>query len=183
MKKIAIIGSGGSGKSTLAKQLGTQLNLPVHHLDALLWKANWTAASKEEQKTIQRELVKNEKWIIDGNYNGTLDIRLNAADTIIFVDINRWICICRVIKRRIHYHGRSRPDMGEGCVEKLDLNFLKWIWDYPKTKRPETINKLRNLRDDQQIIFLKSPKEVQQFLKTTVEGGRDYAEKYRADKV
>lgn len=167
MKKIAIIGSGGSGKSTLAQQLGTQLNLPVHHLDALLWKANWAATSKEEQRTIQRELIKNEEWIIDGNYNGTLDIRLNAADTVIFVDINRWICIYRVIKRRIQYHGRSRPDMGSGCEERLNMAFLTWIWNYPETKRPQMLKKLGNLAGDQQIIILKSPREVQQFLETS----------------
>lgn len=167
MKKIAIIGSGGSGKSTLAHRLGTGLNLPVYHLDALLWEANWTAASKEEQRTIQRELIRNKEWIIDGNYNGTLDIRLNAADTVIFVDINRWICIYRVIKRRIQYHGRSRPDMGPDCEEKLNMAFLKWVWDYPKTKRTETLNKLKNLKNDQQIIILKSPWEVRQFLETS----------------
>lgn len=111
MKKIALIGSGGSGKSTLARKLGKKLNIEVYHLDALLWKPNWTPTSKEEQRNIQNELVKKDQWIIDGNYSGTMDIRLNAADAIILVDISRVRCVYRVLKRMIQYRGKSRPDM------------------------------------------------------------------------
>lgn len=84
MKKIAIIGSGGSGKSTLARDLGEILYIEVLHLDSLFWKPNWVGVPKVEQKKVQHELIKREEWIIDGNYGGTIDIRLNAADTIIF---------------------------------------------------------------------------------------------------
>ncbi len=91
MKKIMLIGSGGSGKSTLARQLGNILNIQVYHLDAIFWKPNWEGVSKEEQISIQTDLVKKDEWLIDGNYGGTLDIRMDAADTIIFLDINRTI--------------------------------------------------------------------------------------------
>lgn len=86
-----LIGSGGSGKSTLARQLGNILNIQVYHLDAIFWKPNWEGVSKEEQISIQTDLVKKDEWLIDGNYGGTLDIRMDAADTIIFLDINRTI--------------------------------------------------------------------------------------------
>jgi adenylate kinase family enzyme len=142
MKKIVIIGSGGSGKSTLAKILGKKLNLNVYHLDALFWNPNWIGVSKEEQIRVQQKLVKEEEWIIDGNYGGTMDIRFNEADTIIFLDMNRIICVYRAIKRSIQYRNKTRPDMGVGCKERFDLNFLKWIWKYPKTNRPEIIKKL-----------------------------------------
>ena len=164
MKKIALIGSGGSGKSTLARKLGEKLNIEVYHLDALFWKPNWTPTSKEEQRKVQNELVKKEEWIIDGNYNGTMDIRLNAVDTIIFVDISRVICIYRVFKRMIQYRGKSRPDMAEGVNERLDFDFLKWVWDYPKTKKPVVLKKLEQLPNDKKVIILKSPREVQLFL-------------------
>lgn len=91
MKKIMLIGSGVSGKSTLARQLGNILNIQVYHLDAIFWKPNWEGVSKEEQISIQTDLVKKDEWLIDGNYGGTLDIRMDAADTIIFLDINRTI--------------------------------------------------------------------------------------------
>lgn len=164
MKKIALIGSGGSGKSTLARRLGEKLNIEVYHLDALFWKPNWEPTSKEEQRKVQNELVKKEEWIIDGNYNGTMDIRLNAVDTIIFVDISRVICIFRVFKRMIQYHGKSRPDMAEGVNERLDVDFLKWVWDYPKTKKPTVLKRLEQLPNDKKVIILKSPREVQLFL-------------------
>ena len=164
MKKIALIGSGGSGKSTLARRLGGKLNIEVYYLDALFWKPNWTPTSKEEQRKVQNELVKREEWIIDGNYNGTMDIRLNAVDTIIFVDISRVICIYRVLKRMIQYRGKSRPDMAEGVNERLDFDFLKWVWDYPKTKKPVVLKKLKQLPNDKKVIILKSPREVQLFL-------------------
>lgn len=164
MKKVALIGSGGSGKSTLARSLGEKLNIEVYHLDAFFWKPNWTPTSKEEQSKVQNELVNKEEWIIDGNYNGTMDIRLNAANIIIFVDINRVICIYRVFKRMIRYRGQSRPDMAEGLNERLDFAFLKWIWDYPKTKKPVILKKLRQLPNDKKVIILKTPKEVQIFL-------------------
>lgn len=112
MKKIILIGSGGSGKSTLARQLGNKLNIKVHHLDTLFWKPNWEGVPKEEQRTVQNELVKGEKWIIDGNYGGTMDIRINAADTIIFLDIHRTICVYRAFKRIVQYRNKTRPDMG-----------------------------------------------------------------------
>jgi adenylate kinase family enzyme len=165
MKKVVLIGSGGSGKSTVARRLGKKLNINVYHLDVLFWKPNWVGVPKEEQRTVQSDLVKGEEWIIDGNYGGTMEIRLNAADTIIFLDIHRAICIYRALKRMIQYRNKTRPDMGEGCEERFDFQFFKWIWEYPKTKRPEILKKLEQLSNDKQVIILKSPKEVHQFLK------------------
>ncbi|MCA0173982.1 DNA topology modulation protein [Bacillus sp. RAR_GA_16] len=167
MNKIAIIGSGGSGKSTLARQMGKKRNIPVWHLDRLLWKPNWTPTTKEEQVTIQTTLVKGEQWIIDGNYNGTMALRLEAADTIIFLDQSRWICSYRVFKRMVTYRNRTRPDMKEGCTERLNLTFLKWIWDYPKKKKPMVLAKLEQLPKDKNIIILRTRQEVKRFLEST----------------
>lgn len=164
MKKIILIGSGGSGKSTLARQLGNKLNIKVHHLDALFWKPNWEGVPKEEQRTVQNELVKEDEWIIDGNYGGTMDIRMNAADTIIFLDIHRTICAYRAFKRVIQYWNKTRPDMSAGCKERFDLQFFKWIWEYPNVKRPTIIKKLEQLPEEKKVIVLKSSSEVRKFL-------------------
>ncbi|PFU41993.1 topology modulation protein [Bacillus cereus] len=164
MKKIILIGSGGSGKSTLAKQLGNKLNIKVHHLDALFWKPNWEGVPKEEQRTVQNELVKGEKWIIDGNYGGTMDIRINAADTIIFLDIHRTICVYRAFKRIVQYRNKTRADMGAGCEERFDLQFFKWIWEYPNKKKPAILKRLDQLSKGKEVIILKSLNEVRQFL-------------------
>ncbi|WP_010093158.1 DNA topology modulation protein [Ornithinibacillus scapharcae] len=164
MNKIMLIGSGGAGKSTLAKEIGQKLNIPVYHLDSFLWKANWEAVTRENQIKIQNDLIQEKEWIIDGNYGGTMDIRLKAADTIIYLDVNRIICVYRAFKRMLKYRNKQRPDMAVGCEEKIDFGFLKWIWNYPKTKRPETINKLNQLKNDKTIIILHSPKEIKQFI-------------------
>ncbi|MCE4048858.1 DNA topology modulation protein [Bacillus sp. Au-Bac7] len=164
MKKIVLIGSGGSGKSTMARQLGEKLNLRVYHLDVLFWKPNWVGVPKNEQINIQVELVKEESWIIDGNYGGTMDIRLNAADTIIFLDISRWTCMFRMIKRILKYHHKTRPDMGEGCEERFSFAFFKWIWKYPHTKRPVILKSLEVLSKHKKVVIINTPKQVRLFL-------------------
>ena len=93
-----------------------------------------------------------------------MDIRFQEADTIIFLDLPRIICIYRAIKRAIQYRNKSRPDMVEGNKERLDFNFYKWIWNYPKDKRPEIINKLKELENEKEIIHLESIKETHHYI-------------------
>lgn len=164
MEKIAIIGSSGSGKSTLARKLGQLTALPVHHLDVLHWKPNWELTSKNEQVKIQEELVRQSQWIIDGNYAGTMDIRLDACDTVIFLDFPRSLCLYRVIKRAYQYRNKQRPDMREGNKEHIDIDFYKWIWHFPRDKRPEIVKRLEILAHDKEVIWLHTPKEVESFL-------------------
>jgi adenylate kinase family enzyme len=130
MKKVILIGSGGSGKSTLARKIGEILSIEVYHLDAIFWKPGWIGTPKEEQKAVQEELTSRKSWIIDGNYGSTMDIRLQAADTIIFFDLSKWVCLYRVLKRRFQYRNKKREDMGEGCEERIDFRFLKSSIDY-----------------------------------------------------
>ncbi|MEK3910098.1 hypothetical protein [Paenibacillus sp. FSL H7-0331] len=85
------------------------------------WKPGWVPTPEDEWYQYQQELTQKDEWIIDGNYGRTLDIRLAEADTIIFFDLSRWITTYRIIKRRIQYHGKTRPDLTEGCPEQLDL--------------------------------------------------------------
>ncbi len=165
MRKISIIGSGGAGKSTLAKQLAIKLNINLYHLDAIFWKPGWEETAKPEWVKIQQNLCKEPEWIMDGNYGGTIQIRLDASDTVIFLDFNRYLCLYRAITRFIKYYGKSRPDMAEGCNEKFDFNFIKWIYEYPKVKKPIILQKLKNLSKETKIYVLKSPKEVELFLK------------------
>ncbi len=169
-QKIILIGSGGAGKSTLARALGEVLHLPVHHLDVLHWRAGWVSPTKEDWIATQKKICVGESWIIDGNYGGTMDLRLAAADTIIFVDLPRWLCLYRALKRALVFRGLTRPDMAAGCPERIDAEFVQWIWNYPATRRPGILEKLERLRGRKEIIILKTKRELSAFLITI---GRD----------
>ena len=163
MKKIAIIGSGGSGKSTFSVLLGKELNLPVSHLDSLYWQPGWVKTPNDEWADTLKELCQKECWIIDGNYKSTLDIRLEACDTVIFLDVNRFKCIYRAIKRSLTT--TTRPDMAEGCAERFDFEFIKFLWDYPNNTRPIIMNKLNSVKHSKNVIIAKSGKQALQMCK------------------
>lgn len=165
MQKIMIIGCSGAGKSTLARKLHELLQIPVIHMDAHFWQANWQPTDKEQWSRVVEGFAQADRWIIDGNYGSTIDIRLQYADTIIHLDMPRWVCLYRVIKRRIQYHGKSRPDMNEGCDEKIDWAFIKWVWNYRKRSRPQTLDKLRNVEGQKQIITIRNSQQLRAFLK------------------
>ena len=120
MQRIMIIGCGGAGKSTLAKKLGERTGLPVVHLDQIWWSpGNWEHLSKEEFDARLAAEVEKECWIIDGNFNRTLDIRLERADTVIYLDFPRWLCLRGWIGRVIRNWGHAREDMAPAAANGL----------------------------------------------------------------
>ena len=153
MERIIIIGCGGSGKSTLSKQLGEKLHLPVVHIDQLYWRDNWTHVSKEELERLLVEEAQKNAWIIDGNYNRTLQTRLARCDTIIYLDYSRFTCLRGVLKRIITTYGQVRSDMGEGCPERFDLEFMRWVWNFNKNHRKRYNEILKEQREKQIFIF------------------------------
>ncbi len=168
MKRIAIIGSSGSGKSTLARQLGEQLNLPVYHLDQYYWNAGWQPAPRESwQQTVER-LAKNKQWIIDGNNRRTLDVRLGRADTVIFLDLPRWVSIMRASKRRFQYIRHQRPDIAAGCREPIlhpsFPRFLHWIWQYNERARPDVVDKITSLNSQTRVLWFTSQHQIDKFM-------------------
>jgi adenylate kinase family enzyme len=164
MRRVIIIGSGGAGKSTLAVRLGEATGIEVVHLDKLHWKPNWTSPPKDEWRQTVAEALKKDEWIIDGNFGGTMEMRLTACDTVIYLDFPRGVCLYRAVKRALIYYNKTRPDMGEGCREKLDLEFLSWVWNFPKTTKPVIEERLNRLGREKTIIRLRSPREVADFL-------------------
>lgn len=164
MKRILIIGSGGAGKSTLALRLGEILQIPVVHLDRLYWKPGWVKTGKEEWREIVAREIEKEAWIMDGNFGGTLEMRAEAADTIIFLDIPRLRCIYRIFKRWAMYRNKHRPDMTPGCHEKVDLEFFMWVWGYPTRSKPEKELILNQYADAKNIVRLRSNREIEEFL-------------------
>ena len=164
MRRILVIGSGGAGKSTVAAQMGKRLGLPVVHLDTLFWRPGWVKMQGDKWEQVVARLIAGDGWVIDGNYGGTLDSRLAAADTVVFLDFPRLLCLWRVVKRRVRFHGRSRPDMAQSCPERLTWEFVRWIWTYPNRWRPGILEKLRAVEPEEQVVVLRSPREVRRFL-------------------
>jgi len=136
----------------------------VIHLDQHFWRPGWVEPSKDVWRDQVEELLKGERWIIDGNYGGTIELRLMHCDTVIFLDFPRHLCTYRVIKRAINYRGRTRPDLGEGCPEKVDWDFIKWTWNYPTRSRPRVLERLAKVEGRVRVIMLRSSREVEKFL-------------------
>lgn len=163
MERIMIIGCGGAGKSTLARQLGEKTGLPVVHLDKLFWKPGWVSLSREEFDLVHQEAISRERWIIDGNFDRTIPQRLSRCDTVLYLDFSRWACVMGVAKRVLTTYGTVREDMGEGCPERFDLEFLKWVWDFNKNKREKNYRLLEEA-EGVEVIILKNRREVKRFL-------------------
>ncbi len=161
-----ILGSAGTGKSTLAKQISEITKIEATHLDSLFWNAGWIETPKDEMTKKTLDVVSRETWIIDGNYAGTLNARLEVTDTVIFLDFNRYFCLYRVLKRFFQNIGKTRSDMAPGCNERIDWDFIQWIWNYPKKGKIDTLNKINDYLTINQFTYyhLKTPKQVKLFL-------------------
>ena len=166
MKKIMVIGvSAGAGKSTLAKEIGKLLGIEVCHLDRLYWRPGWIEASNEEFEKAQREILKQDQWLIEGNYSSTFSLRSEKADTIVYIEHSIYVCFYRVIKRWLTNLGSTRSDMAEGCPEKLDWKFIKFIATtyYPRKKMMAT-RLVQFQKEGKTVFILKSNKEIVAFL-------------------
>jgi adenylate kinase family enzyme len=166
MRRVVILGSGGAGKSTLARQLGERLGLPVIHLDREHWQAGWVEPPRAEWAARVVELAGRDRWVMDGNYGGTIEVRLRGCDTAIFLDMPRWLCLWRVMQRWWKYRGSTRPDMTPGCDEQMDWAFVRWIWNYPRLHRPTVLARLATLGPGQRQVHLRSRRAVEEFLTT-----------------
>lgn len=165
--KIAILGHSGSGKSTLARQLGEKYRLPVLHFDSIHFLPGWV----ETDRPYKREKVTAfldehpDGWVIDGNYlKICAERRFQEADRILYLDFPRRVCLPRVVKRWITYRGKTRPDMGEGCNEKLDRAFLLWV--LRDGRSPEKLAQFEAIGGQYPTKFrhIKSPKQLKKEL-------------------
>ncbi len=159
MKRIMIIGCPGSGKSTFARALAEKTSLPLHYLDMMYWNPDRTTKPKEEFRAALRETVALPEWIIDGNYGSTLELRMEACDTVIFLDYPVEVCIAGVEERR----GKPRADMPWVETEP-DLEFIEFIKKYNEESRPKVTLLLEKYKEKNIIIF-KSRSEADEFLR------------------
>ena len=164
MKRILVIGSGGAGKSTVATKLGQLLDLEVLHLDKFFWRPGWVEPPRDEWSQTVSDLINRDSWIIDGNYSGTLEMRIQRCDTIVFLDMPRLLCVWRIFKRNLRYRRGGRPDMAEGCLEKLNREFISWVWNYSRRSRPKIVDLIGRHAEGKRVVWLRSNAEVEKFL-------------------
>jgi adenylate kinase family enzyme len=163
--------SAGVGKSTFSRKLGEITNIDIFHLDALFWRHGWVEAPLNEFADSQREIVKKDQWIIEGNYSNTYDIRSELADTVIYLELPLYVCLFRVVKRWLKNLGKIRPDMGAGCKEKMDWDFIKFIYTtyYPRKKNmEERFQKWKSHDPNKLIVRLKNKREIQSYLDSSI---------------
>ena len=145
-------------------QLSEKLDIPVVHLDAIYWKPGWISSQKEEWEEKQRQALSGDKWIVDGNYISSIHLRLEQCDTVIFLNFSKYLCLYNVLKRYFQYRGKTRPDLNSDCPERIDFEFLQWIWNFPRYNTPEILDILAKQPENLNIYVLESPKEINSFL-------------------
>ena len=165
MTKVALLGNAGGGKSTLCKALGQAKGLPIYQLDKLQWNPGWVATPKDKFDAQHDSIIEQEKWIIDGVASlESIERRLEAADTIIFIDHPLRVHYWWAAKRQFMCVFRTRPDFVEGCpMLPKTLELVKMIWQIHKYIRPTLLDLINIHSQGKQVFHIRSPKELAQF--------------------
>jgi adenylate kinase family enzyme len=166
MRRVLVIGCPGAGKTTLARQLAERSRLPLVHLDFHYWRPGWKLPDSKEWRARVIALADAPAWIMDGNYSNTYDIRMPRADTLIWLDYPRSICIRRVLRRTLTGYGRTRPDLPESCPERFDIPFFRYVWNFPEKHRPRIANAIERFGGHLLVARLCSDREASEFLAT-----------------
>lgn len=163
--RILIVGCSGGGKSTLTRELSRKLNLPPIHLDVHFWQPQWVEPSSDEWREKVYALAYEERWVMDGTFSESFDIRFPRADVIIVLRLPMMICLFRAILRVFKYSKvRRRSDMAVGCDETINISFYKYIWTFNSEVYPKILSALSQFGANEKAIFLRSSKDVRRFI-------------------
>ena len=158
MKKVIVIGCPGSGKSTVSRALHNKTDIPLYHLDVMYWNADKTTVEKSVFLERLSDVLEKDEWIIDGNYSSTMELRMAACDTVIFLDYPLDVCLDGIRERR----GKPRSDMPWIETEE-DSEFIEFIKNYNEQQKPKVLELLKKYSDKNIIIF-KSREQADSFL-------------------
>ncbi|MGC4805422.1 adenylate kinase [Micromonospora sp. DT233] len=164
MRRILIVGSSGAGKSTLARQVARRLDLPVIHLDRHYWQPGWVAPDHDRWRATVAALAAGPAWVMDGNYGGSLDLRLPRAELLVVLDLPWPLCLARVVRRRWERRAAGRPDLPPDCPERLDLPFLRYVWRYPRQARPRVFAAVAAHAPELPVVRLRSRAQLRRWL-------------------
>ena len=159
MKKIIVIGCPGSGKSTFSKKLHQITQIPLYHLDMLYWKPDKTTVDKSEFSKRVSEILPQRHWIIDGNYISTMEARMKACDTVVFLDFQADVCLSGIEERK----GKARSDIPWIESDDFDVDFINFIKNFAFDTRPQILDLLDKYHD-KNVYILKSRNQADAFL-------------------
>lgn len=168
-RRVVVTGMAGAGKSTFSRALSAQTGLPVIHLDVYYWAPGWVEPTEQEWREKQRSLLAGDEWIADGNYYATLDLRLERADSVVFLDTPWWICAWRTFLRGIH-EPPAGFELPEGCEQSRwrrlrDEWRLVWrIWRVRRSEREEEFAVLSEHGKHVALVVLRSKRAARDFL-------------------
>ncbi|THV25225.1 AAA family ATPase [Peteryoungia ipomoeae] len=165
-RRVMVIGCSGGGKSTLSRKIASGLDLPNHSMDReVFWLPDWVQRPRAEQRQIITEIVRGERWLIDGTNPSSFDLRMPRADLVIWVRLSRWRCLLGVYRRASRHVGRHRPEMAVGCIEKWpDREFLSYIWTFERRFAPRIVEGIDRHGPDVPVVTLKSHGEMAHLL-------------------
>ncbi|MBR3893526.1 MAG: adenylate kinase [Clostridia bacterium] len=168
MKRVIVIGCPGSGKSSFSRALCQKTGLPLCHLDLLYWNADKTTVEKSVFLARLSTVLKEDAWIIDGNYASTMEMRMAACDTVFFLDYPLAVCLDGVRARR----GKPRSDMPwiEG---EEDAELIEMIKGFRVQQRPQVMALLEKYRDKNVVVF-QSREQADAFLRHAVQGNSKF---------
>ncbi len=161
-----VVGCAGAGKTTLARKLAAASGLPLIHLDFYYWRRGWQLPDGADWREQVVALAAAPGWIMDGNYSNTYDIRMPRADTLIWLDYARAVCLRRVLLRTLTGYGRTRPDLPPSCPERFDIAFLRYVWNFPQKHRPRNVNEVERFGAHLGIARLRSDRDADELLAT-----------------
>jgi adenylate kinase family enzyme len=166
MQRILVMGCSGSGKSTFGRALADKLGLPFVSIDQIYWQPGWREPNPEQFIATMIREAAQPSWVMDGDYirSGAGELRRTRADTIIWFDLPRRVCLMSIIRRSVIGYGRVRPEMARECPERFDVGFLRYVARYRATQRPKLIAYFSALRRDQRLVTFTTRAQANEFL-------------------
>ncbi len=164
-KRLLVAGCSGSGKSTLSRALAASLGLRHISMDReIFWLPGWKERPREEALDLMKALLAEDRWVMDGSSPGTLHLRLPRTHLVIWVRPSRWVSLRGAITRWVRYFGRTRPEMADNCPEKIDFEFLHYIWTFETYQAPKLEENLEKFGPQVPVLTLRSHAEMNRLL-------------------
>lgn len=165
-RRVMVVGCSGGGKTTLSRKLASHLDVSYFSIDRdVRWLENWSQRDRQEQYRILKDIIAQDRWVLDGSNPSTFDLRLPRTDIVIWIRLPRLSCLAGVARRVTRYYGTVRPDMAEGCREPIpDREFLTYIWTFEKRHAPIFSQNFDLYGPEVPVYQIKSRKQTRQLL-------------------